>query len=55
MKPWMIVLLVVAGVALLWWAGQAGNKVQKRNADLADRTKEPEPLTGLAKVPKVVL
>ena len=50
MKPWVLAVLVLAGVALLWWAGQVGNKVQKRNADLADRTKEPEPLTGMVKV-----
>lgn len=49
MKPWVLVVLVVAAAALLWWASQVGNKVQKRNVDLADRAKEPEPLTGLVK------
>lgn len=52
MKPWMVVLLVVAAAGLLWFASEVGNKVQKRNADLAGRTKEPDPLTGLVKVPR---
>jgi hypothetical protein len=51
MKPWAVALIVVAIAALLWWASQVGNKVQKRNVDLADRTKEPEPLGGMVKVP----
>jgi len=50
-KPVTIALLVLAGLLALWWLSQVQNKVQKRTADLAGRTKEPEPLTGIVKGP----
>ncbi len=51
MKPVTIALLVLAALAALWWLGQMQNRIAARNKDLAARTKEPEPLTGMVKVP----